>query len=524
MRLFSGLSGRGRRVRRLLLQVSAALGFAMWVAGCGSTYRPVVTPITPSGPSPQPSSFAAVVSAPSPTSPGIATIVDYAGDAVMAVSTIGPGPTSFTVDATGSTGYTINSDGTLTNFQISSNLQAKNLLYSTLAPHAMPVNLFSPSTGLWLADLYGNVADVLSGYPETFQRSVPVAVQPVTIVGPSTLGQHDYAISQGFTDSSGIACNVSPTTAAANGEADSIETESDTISARIGLDYRNPTNSASGSKNALCPVYAVESPDNKRFFVLNRGSDTVTVINAQNNEIDGQFDASGNCIPFISQTGQTVTCHPLLPLSTAAVAATGITPPNGTNGMAATAGPVYAEYNSATSQLIVSNYDGNSISVIDVSLDQYGNDSPTFGTTFTVPVGKSPASVTVLNDGSRAYTANQADQTVSVVNLSSHTLEKTIQVVGHPRTVVSTQNSLYGKVYVASPDSPYLTILRTDLDTVDTTILVEGNIVDVRVSTQNGVSGNANDVTRIPGYGQPCNLPGVPTSLSKCQQQPAPTP
>jgi hypothetical protein len=49
---------------------------------------------------------------------------------------------------------------------------------------------------------------------------------------------------------------------------------------------------------------------------------------------------------------------------------------------------------------------------------------------------------------------------------------------------------------VASPNSPYLTIIRTDQDIVDTTVLVEGNIVDVRVSSQNAVSGNSN--TRQP--------------------------
>ncbi len=37
--------------------------------------------------------------------------------------------------------------------------------------------------------------------------------------------------------------------------------------------------------------------------------------------------------------------------------------------MTAIAGPVYAEYNAATSQLVVANYDGGTISVIDVSLE-----------------------------------------------------------------------------------------------------------------------------------------------------------
>jgi DNA-binding beta-propeller fold protein YncE len=166
-------------------------------------------------------------------------------------------------------------------------------------------------------------------------------------------------------------------------------------------------------------------------------------------------------------------------------------------------------------QLVVADYDGGTISVIDVSEDEYGNDSPTFGTTYTIPVGNNPASVTVLFDGTRAYTANQTDQTVSIVTLSSHTVEKTLPITGHPRTVVSTENSQYGKVYVASPDSPYLTILRTDLDLVDTTVLVEGNVVDVRVTTANGSQGNVNTISRVPGYGQPCNLP--PTVVTSTQ-------
>jgi DNA-binding beta-propeller fold protein YncE len=258
-------------------------------------------------------------------------------------------------------------------------------------------------------------------------------------------------------------------------------------------------------------------------FVLNRGDDTITVI-------DGQTNAPNACTPFTAQTGLTVTCHPVLPLSLKAVAATGITPPNGTAGMTATAGPVFAEYNAATSQIVVANYDGGTVSVIDVSLDEYGNDSSTFGTTFTIPVGKNPASVTALADGSRAYTANQSDSTVGIVNLTSHTFEKSLPVIGNPRTVVSTQNSLYGKVYVASPNSPYLTIIRTDLDLVDTTILVEGNIVDVRVTTQNTLQGNSYVTSRVPGYGQPCNIPppapGQPYpagfTLADCQALPLP--
>ena len=496
MRLFSMSSGRARA---RLVKAGTALMAAALIAGCGNNYRPVVTPVNPNGPPSQPTSYAVVVSAPSPTTAGIVTILDYSGDTVMAIAHIGPGPQSFVLDQLGATGYTVDRDGTLANFPITTTLQDKNVTYSTLSSNAQLVNTMAPSSGLWATDLNGNVADVFASSPQAFKLAIPVAPAPVTIVGSPTLqGQREYVLSQNFTDSTHIACNVSPT-AQVTGAVTPIEISTNSADASIPV--------------GKCPVYAVQSPDQKRLFVMNRGDDTITVINSQNNVLNA-------CTPFTDpETGRTVTCHPTLPLSTTAVAATHITPPNGTTGMVATAGPVYAEYNSATSQLVVADYDGGTISVIDVSLDLYGNDSATFGTTYTISVGKNPASVTVLADGSRAYTANQADGTVTIANLSSHTVEKTLTVVGHPRTVASTQNSLFGKVFVASPDSPYLTILATLTDLVDTTVLIEGNVVDVRPTTQNGSSGNSNITSRVPGYGQPCNLPVVPTSLANCQQQ-----
>src|SRR5487761_1986602 len=184
MRLFSMNSDRAR-VR--LVQAGAALVAAALIAGCGAGYRPVVTPINPSGPAAQPTSLAVVVSSPSPTSPGIAAVIDYSGDTVVAQSPIGPGPTTFAVDATGSAGYTVNSDGTLTNFPVSSNLQFKNVLFTTLPSSAQPLSLFAPTAGLWSADLNGNLADVLNGSPAAFKLSIPVAPTPVTIVGPGQI-------------------------------------------------------------------------------------------------------------------------------------------------------------------------------------------------------------------------------------------------------------------------------------------------------------------------------------------------
>lgn len=493
MRLFPNNACRAR-VR--LIEAGAVFVAVALIAGCGDNFRPVITPITPSGPPPQPSAYAVVVSQPSTTT-GIATIIDYAGDSVMAQAPIGPGPTAFTLDQGGFTGYTLNSDGTISNFPISTTLQQKEVTYSTVPSTSRIVNLMAPTAGLWATDLSNDSVDLFQSSPETFKLAIPVQTTPVFVAGSGKLnGQREYAVSDGFSDPTGMSCNVSPSSVPSHGWATPIEISSNATDVPIPV--------------GKCPVFAVQSPDLRRLFVLNRGDDTISVIDTQINALD-------QCTPFTNQNGQTVTCHPTLPLSTAA-----LTPQdapsncnlatNPTCGLPVVAGPVYAEYNADTQQLIVSNYDGNTVNVIDVSLDIYGNDSATFGATYTIPVGKNPASVTVLQDGSRAYTANQADGTVSVVNLVSHTLEKTLNVVGHPRTVVSTQNSLFGKVYVASPDSPYLTILQTTSDLVDTTVLIEGNVVDVRATTTNGSNGSNIDYSsRVPGFGQPCNVPGIPT-------------
>ncbi|MGA2249563.1 YncE family protein [Terracidiphilus sp.] len=522
-----------RSVARKIAFAGAAF-VAAFLAGCGAGYRPVVTPTNPAGPQAQPAALVTVVSSPSPTSAGVVNVVDYAGDTVLAQATVGPGPIAFTLDQTGLNGFTFNSDGTISDFPANSSLQEKQVVVTTLPAGAEPFGFMAPAAQLWATDLASNDVDVFTGtQPAIFKIAIPVDPTPIMVIGPTSAAQYNYAITQGAVGPT--TCNTAPSSGPA-GFADSILAASDSVSNKLQV--------------GRCPVYAVQTPDSQRIYVLNRGDDTISVINTQTNTLDNQCPTG-----CFNKAGQKYYSHPLLPLSTAglAVSCPTVPPTPNTNicsepinlstaNLPATAGPVYAEYNLATQQLVVADFAGGTISIIDVSLDTYGNDSPTFGTTYTVAVGTgttpNPASVTVLYDGSRAYTANQNDDstgngsgngTVTIVNLSSHTVEKTLQVNGHPRTVASTQNSLEGKVYVASPDSTYLTIIRTDEDIVDTTVLVQGNVVDLRVSSQNGSAGNANVTSRQPGYGAPCNLSaqqyataGVPPStLLLCQAQSA---
>lgn len=492
-----------------ILTIFAAAGAVLGLASCGSNLRPTVIPVLGSGPAAQPGSYAFVVSTPTPSSEGIGTVIDYSGDTVMATANVGPGPSTFALNAA-TEAYTVNNDGTLSNIPVNTQLQTKNVYFSTLgsfpttgtfAGQSPIVSLFAGAVGLFALDDNVDQLDYLSGSPAAaFKLVIPVAHTPVYMTGAASASRY-YSVSQQI--DYGVACNQNPAGVTATGVAQGIETTTFTVSSTIPV--------------GVCPVYAVSTPDTKRVYVINRGDDTVSVINSQNNALN-------TCSPGVNQSGVPYTCHPILPLSTTAVAKTGITPVNGTSGMTATAGPVYANYNSATQQLIVANYDGGTISIIDVSLDEYGNDSPTYGTTYTVKVGNNPASVTTLADGSRTYVANQTDGTVSIVTLASHTVENTLAVTGHPRTVVSTQNSIYGKVYVLSPDSQYITIIRTDQDIISTTVLVQGYPLDVRATTSDGTTANANLTSRLPGAGQPCylpltELPAAAITVANCRYQ-----
>jgi YVTN family beta-propeller protein len=129
--------------------------------------------------------------------------------------------------------------------------------------------------------------------------------------------------------------------------------------------------------------------------------------------------------------------------------------------------------------------------------------------------------VTVLQDGSRAYVANSNDGTVSVVNMSSYTLQKTITLplnsdgtTPHPRMIASTYNYPTGKVYVTSPDSDNLVILTTDTDTVDATLQLQGNLIDTRVTRQNAnLTSQTRSTSYSPGNGVPCTPGTVPTQV-----------
>lgn len=429
---------------RFALAAAALASVLIPVAGCGNTYRPVVAAINPVGPAGQPQKYAvAVSSSPNTNTPGLMTLVDFSGDTILVTPQVGIAPYYLQLDSAGFTGYTFNGDGTLTSFDISTSLQTQNVVQTTLLPGASPVSLFALNGGsIYVAEPGRSAIGQFKGFPPSLQQEFTVPANPVYVVGVAS-APRVYAISQGAISNGTIP----------NGSIAAIETSSNTISNTLPV--------------GKGPVYGVMTADARRAFILNNGDNTVSVVNSQTNQLD-------------------------TPINTITVGTA----------------PIWADLAPAITELVVANA-GNgtspgTVSIISIplcsasALPTNPNCDPTnpidavgFGQVLaTVPVGHSPVMVSVLQDGTtpRAYVANYADSTVSVVNLITNTVTATIPVVGRPIYIAATTGTPTGKVYVVSADivapneNSVMTVIRTDIDAVSTTINLQGIGVSVRVT------------------------------------------
>jgi DNA-binding beta-propeller fold protein YncE len=438
------------------------------VIGCGNTYRPVVSAINPVGPAAQPEKFAVAISTTGTTAhptPGLVTFVDFSGDSVLITAQIGVNPYYLILNSGGNTGYTLNSDHTLTTFDISTSLLQSQVLQTTLLPGANPVSIFPEGANTYVTDPGLNAISQFVGQPLNLQQELGIdpAFSPIYVAGIAS-APRVYAISQRV--GGGL------------GQVSTIETTSNTI---------DPTPIPVG----LNPVYGVMTADAKRAFIMNQGDGTVSVINAQTNLLD-------------------------------------VVPAGATNPIKVGTSPLWADFAPTRNEMVVANGgDGvhaGSVSIISiplcsaVSLPTNPNCDPNnpvdavgFGTVLaTVPVGINPVMVGVLQDGTRAYVVNSGNPnlpcappttaqplgncTVSVINLTTNTVTATIPIPvspitgaspninGHPNYIAVTTGTPTGKVYVTSPESNFMTVIRTDTDTVDLTIPLQGNGVSVRVT------------------------------------------
>lgn len=474
----------GKRLCRDHIAATAVLTISIVAVfttiGCGNQYRPVVSAIGPVGPAGQPTKFAVAVSSPSPTSLGLLTIVDFAGDTVLSTPNILSNPSYFALNPNGTQGYTINAEGSLNTFFLSNPtaLISSNVVQTTLPVNSAPVSITSLTPASALSTIFipetatNSIAAINAGTAALYDNvGIRGGSNPVYVVGAAGTPRV-YAISQN--------------TPGTNGQIDSLETVSTTSlsdSAQIPVGIK--------------PVYGVMTGDDRRAFILNQGSGTVSVINVPSNA------------PDVSQ--------PLITIPPIPIAGGGTAAPN----------PVWADLAPISSELVVLNQgDGihpGSLSIISIPLCSPGalasnpNCSPAnpvdavgFGQVIaTATVGINPSMVSVLQDGSAAYVINELDGagncgtgegSVSVVNLKTGQLTATIcgvsgsaatatangtsnLIFGHPNSISATTGVPAGKVYVTSSDNRYMSIIYTDTNTVQAHIPLQGLGLRVLVTT-----------------------------------------
>jgi hypothetical protein len=492
-----------------------AVALVTLTGGCGNQYRPVVSAINPVGPAGQPIKYAVAISNPS-TYPnnvvtGLVTFVDVSGDTVLSTPSLGGtsattpvvggtgvsflppttagtatvapspvvvNPNDFVLSDSGSEAFVLNSQGAFTDFGVSNptSLLTQNIVVTQLGGAPSGVQSFSlPSTGTTILVPQPNTVpqsiselEITSG-PSLLQNlAVP---NPVYVVGTDS-AQRVYAISSN---------------GAGNGIVYPIE------NTPVSIDTGNLITVG------VNPVYGVMTADGNRAFILNKGSGTVSVINVPSNGPDAGMP--------------TITLPPTV------------------NGVTSAPNPVWADFVTVSSEMVVLNQgDGvhpGSLSIISIPLCNINTpvtnpncnaanpvDAVGFGTIIaTVPVGINPTMVSVLADGSRAYVVNSGvlpsgsnpgiEGSVSVVNLTTNqvitipaisnpsvtqtasgTGSSPTMVYGHPNTVAATTGDPTGKVYVTSPDNQFLTIIETDIDAVDTHISLQGLGVRVLVNSK----------------------------------------
>jgi YVTN family beta-propeller protein len=460
----SSLKQHGTSLERFVMGATLFCAFAaasVLISGCGETYRPVISAINPVGPAAQPQKYAVVISSPSSTSNGLLTIVDYSGDSILINAILGQNPYYLGFGTNNTEGFTLNSDGSVSSFGISTSLLSSQILSSTLLPCTntpcttanLPSSIVSTSAYQWITQPgrapAGGIA-ILHGAPTALVEEQATGTNPSYTIAQSS-AQRVYVLSAG------------------SNTATAIETSTITTSNVI------PTGSN--------PIYGMMSADNNRSFVINNGSGTVTVINSQQNLLDPNPALGANStIPVGSL-------------------------------------PIWADMYYSGNELLVANQGSNtttdpaSVSIINTSLcnttsstttipPTCNTTAPTDSTQFGQIIAKVPLTYTVggvtynhvpseicvLQDGTKAYVANtdptQANGSVSSIDLTTDTVIATIPVAGHPTTIACTTGTPTGKVYVTAPDSNILSIIYSQTNTVPATVDLQGNGVMVRTTAQ----------------------------------------
>ncbi len=462
----SALASLRITTRRAALLLAVA-GLAPLLSSCDTGVHAIVGPTNPIPPPGQPIQFASLVSSTCPNADpdcslttstnqgyGLASVIDVAGDSVLPVLQIGNSPVYTVVTSGGSQSFSINqapankANGSVSIYTLGQNTLSSSVLTTTLANGSSPGGVPGSGTSVpafWSANrLYvteptatgGPVIDELSSVSSAPYAEIgQIAVQaPVNAFAGTSIGPIIYGIES-----------------SAN-QVEAFQQNTSGVDTPVGSPVPVGTN----------PVYGVMAVDGRRAFIVNKGSNSVTAINVQTNQVIAT-----------------------IPVGSA---------------------PVWADEYNAGSVLVVANSGDDTVSVIDAA-----ENSDTFGTvlkTVHLADGANPVNIVVRQDGAKAYTANvgrtASDQpSIGVINIATGNSDfgaaTTVDLPAgyYPFEVTISSTTTLAKVYALTyttppacanppagcstpPVNPILTVVRTytnefgSADTIEAQIPVNG--------------------------------------------------
>ncbi|HYY69067.1 MAG TPA: YncE family protein [Terriglobales bacterium] len=385
--------------------LAAILSLGLFYNGCGDVFRPVQTPVFQPGGDPQRQSHALVVSS-NGTNPGAAVIIDVSGDTNVATFsglTHGMGQNPVYAINSGGINYVVDrDDDSVSSFILPTPGFSSDLSRNiiTLPAGARPVFAAAAQGKVFVADSGTNGVAVISGN-SFFPPEIPVGANPVALVATPD-GTKLYCLNQGDNTVSVI--------------FPAINQNVKTIQVGIGIS----------------PAWAAVSSDGSRVYVVNRGSSNISVIDTTSDSVI----MASNLIPVVIPVG---------------------------------AGPNYIFYQASQNRFYVTSPPDNSLSIIDNNVDP-GQCALTPSMCVQTRSlagapcnGQHATSVTGLADGTRAYVADDATNSVCVLNTTNNAFIKSILVGTAPVFIASDSDST--RVYTANSGSSDVSIIQTSTDT-----------------------------------------------------------
>jgi YVTN family beta-propeller protein len=229
------------------------------------------------------------------------------------------------------------------------------------------------------------------------------------------------------------------------------------------------------------PVNLALLPSSSKLYVVNRGSNSVTVISAANNTVVATIPVGSNPVWTVASADSSRVF--VVNQGSGNVSVVDATSDTVIATVTVGSSPNYAVFDARNQRVVVTNPGSNTVSVINADPT-----SPAFKNVTNVAVGVNPVSATALADGTRIYVANTGSNSVSVINSLSLAVSKTISLSStitvadqtpSPVWIASDSQSL--KVFTANRDSRNASVILTSTDSE----LSDANGKPIRIAAPN---------------------------------------